>query len=124
MLETYLQMPREPQRATGDLAYLQIRLPGWLKNEIIDHCESRGISLNAWLVEAVRAQVRDEMEVPPPPPARAAIPTTADMIRDWATGERVMMPCGKFTACAAVDEEGRWTHDGMGFCNECGIRVV
>jgi hypothetical protein len=46
------------------------------------------------------------------------------MIRDWATGERVMMPCGKFQACAAVDAEGRWTHDGMGFCNECGIRVV
>jgi hypothetical protein len=117
-------MPRGPQRATGDLAYLQIRLPGWLKNEVIDHCESRGISLNAWLVEALRAQLRVELEVPAPPPARAPLPTTADMIRGWATGERLIMPCGRNETCAGIDDAGRWSHDGMGFCNECGIRVV
>lgn len=117
-------MPREPQRATGDLAYLQIRLPGWLKNQVIDHCESRGISLNAWLVETVRTQLRNELQLPEPPPARAPLPTTADMIRSWATGERILMPCGKTDTCQAVDENGQWSHDGMGFCRECGIRIV
>jgi hypothetical protein len=43
------------------------------------------------------------------------------MIRQWATGERTIMPCGK-TECAVADSQ--WSHDGMGFCNECGIRVI
>lgn len=116
-------MPRLPQRATGVEAYLQVRLPGWLKNRVIEHCEVREISLNAWLVEAVRAQLDVELEVPAPPPARAPLPTTADMIRAWASGERVLMPCGAVEPCGALDDDGRWGHDGMGFCRDCGIRV-
>lgn len=116
-------MPRSPQRATGETAYLQVRLPGWLKNEIIDRCEADGISLNAWLVEALQTGIRTDLQLPPPPQAVAPLPTTADMIRQWATGERVLTPCGQ-ELCAALDDEGRWSHDGMGFCRECGIRVV
>jgi hypothetical protein len=114
-------VPREPQRATGELAYLQIRLPGWLKNEIIDHCQTLQVSLNAWLVQAVQTQKRAELQLPEPPPAKAPIPTTADMIRSWATGERILTPCGQ-TECAVTDNQ--WSHDSMGFCNECGIRVI
>lgn len=117
-------MPRTPQRATGDEAYLQIRLPGWLKNDIIDHCQQEQISLNAWLVEAVREALRTGMLIPAPPRAAAPLPTTADMIREWAVGERVLMPCGAESPCAAVDPGGSWVHDGMGFCRFCGIRVV
>ncbi len=116
-------MPRTPQKATGQTAYLQIRLPGWLKNQIIDRCETDSISLNAWLIEALQTAIRNDLQLPTPPPAKAPLPTTADMIRQWATGERVLTPCGK-ELCAALDDEGRWSHDGMGFCNECGIRVI
>ena len=118
------QMPRSPQKATGQEAYVQVKVPGWLKNELIAHCGQMGISLNAWLVEAIRAGLRNDLSLPQPPPARAGLPTTADMIRQWATGERLLMPCGKTQTCGAVDDDGRWDHDGMGFCRECGIRVV
>ena len=117
-------MPRSPQRAVGAEVYVQVKVPGWLKNDLIDHCESRQISLNAWLVEAIRAQLNLELDLPAAPQAKAPLPTTADMIRGWATGERTMMPCGRFDTCGAVDDDGRWSHDGMGFCNECGIRVI
>jgi hypothetical protein len=46
------------------------------------------------------------------------------MIREWAVGEKILMPCGVTTSCAAMNSDGTWTHDGMGFCNECGIRVI
>ena len=118
-------MPRPPQPSTTNGPnYLQIRLPGWIKNQIINHCEKLGCSLNAWLVEAVQAQLRADLRLPDPPPAKAALPTTADMIRLWAVGERVVMPCGAVEPCSAVDPEGRWVHDGLGFCGFCGIRVV
>lgn len=115
-------MPRSPQRAHGP-AFLQVRLPAELKNAVIDRCEALGCSLNAWLVEALRKGLRDDLGLPEPPPAKAALPTPADMIREWAVGERLVMPCGATTRCAALEPDGTWGHDGMGFCRSCGIRV-
>lgn len=115
-------MPRAPQPANPETGnYIQVRLPGWLKNDIIAHCEKLGCSLNAWLLEALQAAIRADRGLPEPPQARAPLPTTADQIRAWAVGERLVMPCGK-TECAAFDGE-TWDHDGMGFCRECSIRV-
>jgi hypothetical protein len=116
-------MPRSPQRAHGP-AYLQIRLPAELKNAVIDRCEALQCSLNAWLVEALQKALRDELGLPEPPPAKAPLPTPADMIREWAAGERLLMPCGKTEPCSATSTSGSWVHDGMGFCVECGIRVL
>lgn len=113
---------RSPQRAHGP-AFLQVRLPAELKNAVIDRCEALGCSLNAWLVEALRKGLRDDLGLPEPPPARVPLPTHVDMIREWAAGERVLMPCGVVGRCAAVGVDGVWVHDGMGFCRECGIRV-
>lgn len=116
-------MPRPPQPANPDTPnYIQLRLPGWLKNDIISHCETLGCSLNAWLIEAVQTALRSDRGLPEPPQARAPIPTTADQIRAWAVGERLLMPCGK-SECSAYEGD-TWSHDGMGFCRECGIRVV
>jgi len=117
-------VPRTPQKATGQTAYLQIRLPGWLKNQIIDHCQNLNISLNAWLIEATQQALRTDLQLPTPPPAKAPLPTTADIIRQWATGERILTPCGKET-CPATEGDYRYSkHDKQGFCNECGIRVI
>lgn len=117
-------MPRAPQPANPETGnYIQIRLPGWLKNDIIAHCDKLGCSLNAWLLEAVQAALRADRGLPEPPPARAPLPTTADQIRVWATGERLLLPCGKFGSCDGFAGD-TWEHDGMGFCLSCGIRVV
>lgn len=116
-------MSRAPQPANPDSSnYLQVRLPGWLKNDIIDHCQKLGCSLNAWLVESLRASLRVERGLPEPPPARAPLPTTADQIRAWAVGEKLLTPCGKME-CPAMSGD-TWEHDSMGFCVHCGIRVV
>lgn len=116
-------VPRSPQRAVGP-AYLQVRLPAELKNAVIDRCEALGCSLNAWLVEVLRKGLRDDLGLPEPPVAKAPLPTPADMIREWAAGERLLMPCGAVEPCPAVGPDGTWEHDGMGFCVECGIRVT
>jgi hypothetical protein len=116
-------VPRSPQRAHGE-AYVQVRVPAAVKNAVIDACEVLGCSLNAWLVEAIQKGLRDDLGLPEPPPAKAGLPTPADMIRQWAAGERVLMPCGAVEPCAAVGPDGVWSHDGMGFCGACGIRVV
>lgn len=117
-------VPRAPQRAVdGAEVYLQVRLPGWLKNQVIDHCETLGCSLNAWLVEALRSGLRAGQGLPEPPPARAPLPTVADQIRAWAAGESIMTPCGRVGSCPGTESEP-WSHDGMGFCTECGIRVT
>jgi hypothetical protein len=117
-------VPRTPQKATGQTAYLQIRLPGTLKNQIIDHCQTLEISLNTWLIEAVQTAIRNGMNMPTPPPAKAPLPTTADMIRQWATGERILTPCGKETCPATEGDYRHSKHDGQAYCNECGIRVI
>ena len=118
-------MPRSPQRSTtAGPNYIQVRLPGHLKNELIEHAAKLDCTLNAWLVEAIQTQLRADLALPEPPPAHAPLPTTADMIRQWAVGERVVMPCGRADACSVIDADGRWSHDGMGFCTECGIRVL
>ena len=117
-------MPRAPQPANPDtMNYIQVRLPGWLKNEIITHCEKLDCSLNAWLVESLQAALRADRGLPEPPQARTPMPTTADQIRAWAVGDRLTMPCGKKDSCPAWDGE-TWDHDGMGFCHSCGIRVM
>lgn len=115
---------RKPVRADPDqMNYIQVRLPGWLKNEVLDLCESQGASLNGWLVEAVRAAVRSERGLPEPPPARVPLPTPADEIRQWALGETIMTPCGQTGTCPGTLGD-TWDHDGMTFCRECQIRVA
>lgn len=116
-------MPRKAERAKpGVLNYLQIRLDGTLKNAVYAHCRKLDVSMNAWVVEVIKAALRDAKGVPQPPEPRAPLPTAIDEIRAWTTGERLLMPCGKFDTCAGVELE-REVHDGMEFCRECEIRV-
>ena len=117
-------MPRPPQSANPHTPnYLQVRLPGWLKNEVIAHCERLGCSMNAWLVESIQTALRDGRGLPEPPQARAPIPTPADEIRAYALGERLTTPCGRYDTCDGMDPAKVWDHDGMSFCSTCSIRV-
>jgi hypothetical protein len=104
-------------------AQVNAKVPGWLKNEIVTHCKENGVGLNAWIVEALRKGLRDDLGLPEPPPARAPLPTVADQIREWAVGERIVTPCGRIKECPATQGE-TWEHGGMTFCRDCGIRVI
>jgi hypothetical protein len=42
----------------GDLARITLRLPEWLKQEVERSATHAGVSVNAWLVDAIRAAVK------------------------------------------------------------------
>lgn len=118
-----MTVARPPQKAKPDQwNYLQVRVPGWLKNEVLAHCEDLNCSLNAWLVEVIRWGLREGQGLPHPPPAHAPLPTPSHQMRAYLLGERLMTPCGQQGECPATEGQV-WDHDEMTFCRSCGIRV-
>lgn len=115
-------MPRQPIRArTDDSNYnLVIRIPGWFKNEILEHVDSLGTQVNIWVTSALREALRAQQGLPPAPPAAAPLPTLDEVLRSYVTGEKLLMPCGKPGPCAGEDpvELGSFW-----YCRECSIRV-
>ena len=105
---------------TDATAYLAIRIPGWLKNDIHALCASQGVSMNNWALTVLKTAVDAAHGLPAPPPAQAPLPTPADQIRAWATGERLRTPGGR---------SGTWPgltpidFAGMHICPQCRIRV-
>jgi len=113
-------MPRVPQRAKRrDGKYnVVVTIPGWLKNQLIDHCKKKNVSINEWLATRIYLGITEDKGLPDPPPARSPIPTTADQIRAWAMGERLTMPCGQTECDMKIEEVGN-----AGYCKSCRIRV-
>lgn len=117
-------MPHKPQRANQpDSNYhVILRLPGWLKNQIIDLAAANGVSVNQWLNTAVHKAALEQHGIPEPPQARAPLPTTVDQIRAYAEGEKLVLPCGRQgDSC-----EGTLNPQPLGvhlYCPECHIRV-
>ena len=112
-------MPLEPQRASNpDGKYnLTVVIPGWLKNRIVEHCASLGLSIGEWVSTRLMLDIREERGLPAAPPAVKGIPDATDSIREWLTGERMIQPCGK-TDCNPEWEELQ----KMKFCTKCGVR--
>ena len=112
-------MPLEPQRASNpDGKYnLTVVIPGWLKNKIVDHCQLLGLSIGEWVATRLMLDINEEKGLPEPPQALKGIPDVTDVIREWATGERIIQPCGK------TDCKPEWQElQKMKFCTRCGIR--
>lgn len=114
-------MPKQPQRQTNphQTCQIAIRIPGWFKNQIIDHCTKHQIPLHQFVANAVRVALLEDRGVPVPPVGRS-LPTTADEIRAYVGGERLLTPCGREGVCAGLEPD---VLSGLGFCGECGIRV-
>lgn len=111
-------MPLEPQRASNPNGKynLTVVIPGWLKNQIVDHCAALGVSIQDWVGARLMLDIREERGLPEPPPSRA-IPDAIDVVREWATGERLIQPCGK------TDCNPEWEQlQKMKFCKKCGVR--
>lgn len=111
-------MPRPPKPSKPDIDYqLFVRIPGWLKNEIIDLAASQNIGLNEWVALQIYIAAREGKGLPVKPTGRP-LPTTADHIRHYLAGENILMPCGK-TECDFEPEQ----IGSAEFCRTCGIRV-
>ena len=64
-------MPLEPQRANDpDGKYnLNVVIPGWLKNQIVDHCKKLGVSIQDWVGARLLLDIREERGLPAAPEA-------------------------------------------------------
>lgn len=115
-------MPKTPKPTTNpdSLNHLIIRLPGWLKNQLIEQANQQNISLNTLCLHALNTWIRTQQQFPPPPPDPQPLPTIADQIRAWACGEQLTQPCGR-TDC---DPGAGVKLGGCTFCESCGIRLV
>jgi hypothetical protein len=117
-------MPKSPNTDLDpDSSYnLNVRIPGWMKLEIIELCEKHGWSIQEWASVRLLVALREGQGVPPAPRGVAPLPTTADQIRAFALGERLFGPCGGVWPCGFV-EGGSQVVGGVEFCGVCGVRV-
>jgi len=116
-------MPKSPQRTNPDTQInLAVRIPGWLKNQVVDYLEETDQSLNQWFTSVLQRALREGWGVPEPPPAQRPLPTTADEVRAWAAGDRLLGPCGRGVGdCVGLVE--RFEVSGLVFCSGCSIRL-
>ena len=112
-------MPRKPEPPKNpDHKYnLTTTIPGWLKQQLIEHCQTHGYSLNQYvqttLLNAIRQQHKlPELTTGPPPP------TPQDVIINYLQGTTTLTPCGKTTCNQNNQTIGNHT-----YCLTCGIRT-
>lgn len=101
---------------------LNVRIPGWLKLEIIEFCAENGWSLQDWASVRLLVALREGRGLPGEPRAVVPLPTTADEIRSHLSGERLLGPCGLRWPCGFDSGEVRVV-GGCEFCGVCGVRV-
>lgn len=99
-------------------AQLTVRLPGSLKNDVTQAAEAEGMSVNAWVLTALKSILVGGLNAPAP---IAPVVTPELVIKDYLEGKTTIGPCGKPWPCegqgAASDFGGsRW-------CDACGIRL-
>ena len=111
-------MPRPAKPSKPDIDYqLAVRIPGWLKNQIIEIAATQNIGLNEWVALQIYIAAREQKGLPTKPTGRP-LPTTADHIRHYLAGENILMPCGKTTCNYQPEHIGNTE-----FCQTCGIRT-
>jgi len=117
-------MPAKPRKSQPDKpAVIVLRVPGHIKNQMIEHAQKQGIPYTNWAVHALINQMNQDTGTPPPPPATAPIPTQLEQLHAYLRGERLLLPCGREgLSCAGTERSERV--GGFDFCPECHIRVL
>lgn len=112
-------MPVKPHHSDPNtVTLLQVRLPGWLKNQILDTANANGQSLNTW----VAAALHEAVNKPAVEPSERRTPTVADVIADYLSGEATTAPCGRVWPCEGTGVEPV-SVNGVSFCTVCNVRV-
>tara|TARA_B100000029_G_scaffold514096_1_gene615647 strand:+ start:1379 stop:1729 length:351 start_codon:yes stop_codon:yes gene_type:complete len=99
-----------------------LHLPGRIRNELVDHVQSLGTTMNEWCGIVIRKALEEEQGLPAPPPAAAPIPTKVDILRQYLTGDQVLEPCGKPYPCERETTDPEF-HGQLEFCGHCRIMV-
>lgn len=111
-------MPKPTVRARPEAKVaVQVNLPGELKNRILDAAQTAGMSLNAWLTNAIYQQLHHGDSRPEP----KAMPTPHEVIADYLAGRQTVAPCGKPFPCEGADQIEML--NGLEFCAVCHVRV-
>lgn len=113
-------MPVKPQRSNPDrTTILQIRIPGWLKNQILDAAGPQ--SLNTYVAGILHQAVNKPTEAPLAPSEPRSVSVT-DVIADYLSGRSTVAPCGRVWPCDGSGTEPVVVN-GNEFCAVCNIRL-
>lgn len=107
-------MPKTPNHVDPDIeCQLAVRIPGWLKNEVVDACEKEGVSLAQYVMGVLLSVLRDGFTFE----SRSGVrPSSADVLRAYLGGSEVAGACGR-AGCEGLDGSV-WSN---GFCSVCGV---
>lgn len=103
-------------------AVVYVRVPGWLKNLVSRAAEARGMSVNDWAANVLKAAAETGVGLPAPPFSKAPTPTRQAVVEDWLMGRQTVEPCGKPYPCERATA-GTHKVGGLEFCSFCRIRV-
>lgn len=103
------------------IAVVYVRMPGWLKNQIVDWCGKSELSVNSWAANVLKRALEEEWGLPEPPPAAAPLPTPYSVVSSYLSGETVLEPCGEPSPCGRTEVVDV---AGVGYCDKCNIRLT
>lgn len=110
------EFPHYPDR----MYFLSLRCLGRLKQDILKAAADQGVSMNQYVLMAVRRMLDSKEGIAPSPTGQYSLPDSSTELQALINGEQVLMPCGKKKGrCKAniVD------HDGIGICLTCNLRT-
>mgnify|MGYP003349224198 CR=1 FL=1 len=90
-------MPARPVEARGHApAVLHVQLPPALKNSVVEAAGHAGMSVTGWVANVLRLAVRGELGIPEPPPPSRPLPTPAESLLAYLSGEAEKSPREEF----------------------------
>lgn len=97
-----------------------MRCLGRLKQDIFKAAAAQGVSMNQWVLMAVRRMLDSAEGIPPPSPGQYSYPTSETELQALINRDPVLMPCGKRKGKCKADIVD---HDGIGICLTCNLRA-
>jgi hypothetical protein len=113
-------MPVKPRPSNRDdqTVHLQIRIPGWLKNQILTAANNAGEPLNRY----VAAILHEAVNKPPVEACAGRTVSVGDVIADYLSGTSTLAPCGRVWPCDGTGVEPTRLN-GAEFCRVCNVRL-
>jgi hypothetical protein len=105
---------RSRRAVDGDVVFVTVPVPGWLKNELVGLAEGSGVSFQRLVVLLLTNGVRVEVGKPSLQVGGFVEPLSG--VVAYLRGERRLEPCG-LPVCVKVPVDVL----GSSFCDVCGV---